>query len=148
MKTDMKKFIIFSVLILLFSILFVSCENKENTKVSEYESLTQNQKEIVDTIFANKDRFSHCNGVKFEIHNGKRYFVATYAEMKDNVNVFEAAGLIKETHYYTVEKNAFKEVKLDASASLGLMKYPLTWDSNSSDDDLLETLAKALKKSF
>lgn len=104
---------------------------------SEYDSLTDYQKGVVDNVLSHESQFSNCNGVKFSTYNGDTYFVASYTEFSS----FTGAGLVKETHYFVVTDSSFSEVDWDAYSSQTAYGAVYDWDDSWDADTKREQLA-------
>lgn len=132
---------VFSTILLLAMVLIVAgCSGSEN---SAYDSLSESQKEIVDTVLSNSWKFSDCNGIRFSTYNGKTYFVVSSTEFSNNPN--SLGGYVSETRFYVVDDDVFYEEPYDTYASQTQYGGITTWDDSWDNDTKRETLAQAIK---
>lgn len=119
---------------MMFMITMCSCGLQ-----SGYNSLTEHQKGIVDSVLSNSEKFSNCNKVKFSNYNGNTYFIASYTEY----NSYNSASIVKEQHYFIVTPDSFYSVSPNTYSSQTWHGAVYDWDDNWDDitkRDILSTI--------
>lgn len=135
----MLKRIICTIVLIAVLLTIAGCSSSEK---SAYDSLTDSQKEIVDTVLSNNSKFSDCNGIRFSTYNGKTYFVVSSTEFSNNPN--SLGGYVSETRFYVVDDGLFYEEPYDTYASQTQYGGITTWDGSWDIDTKRETLAQAI----
>ena len=107
---------------------------------SGYNSLTEHQKGIVNSVLSNSEKFSDCNNVKFGNYNGKTYFIASYTEYS-----YSGVGVVKEQNYYIVTPDSFYSVSPDTYSSQTWHGGVYDWDDNWDDETKKEKLPAIIK---
>lgn len=140
----MKKIIVVAVvLFVLLSLFLVSCSQ------SVYETLTESQKNIVNTIIENEHKL--CDYIKLTNYNGKLYLRTYDIEWYQSTTGISKAGLPKNQELYVVEENALthvtdEDVYTSANTYYGGGVTSLT--DAVSEEEKLEIISAVVKKAL